>query len=925
LLLNLCADGSGNGDLTVLVSSLAEKVCRLFQARSVTVWIQEGERFRMAAVAAERPEHADDLRDHYLRAGFPDAEELAARVTSSRQPVCQPAKNGAGNGAAVPASDVIAAPFRTSRVAGALLIYSQPEIRFAAEDTARAGTLASYAGLALEARGNLHLAEQHRSRAEHLTSLALELSSSFRLPDFAKNFAVRAAELMGARAAALVLGDGKQLEVVSLHDPAADLDAAALRRLGAALSDFTAEHSQSVYVGRAQELLGARAAAGLAWQDLTVARLTGAGQELLGLLLLADRGSELTTADHNLLQAVVGNASVALENARLFEQIAQARRQWVQIFDAISDFIVVHDETFHVMRANRPLAEFIGVRPSELIGLNMRALVSICGEGTGHSCPFCRPGAPEGEELLHPLLERTYLVSTSRTQGEGNEGSQTIHVLKDITDRREAERRYRELFENIQEGLFFSTPEGRFVEVNDALVTMLGYSSREELLQVDIPSTLYLSSEQRNRFQEKVEKEGAVRNFEQAVRRKDGSILHTLENCFAVRDAQGRVLQYRGAILDITGLKTFQAQLVHERDFNSKILNQTQSLILVADTAGVITYANRRCFEAGKYKESELVGHRLLEFVAPPRQIALTEALQAVLQGQPVDNLELPIVGGDGKVSQFSVNLSPMRDEQNKVTSIVAVMTDITDAALLQAKLMHTEKLAAVGQLVSGVAHEVNNPLTAILGFADLLVDHPDVPELAKKDLRVIVQEAQRTKLIVQNLLSFARQTPPQRRPVQLPGILRRTLQLRSYDFANHGVEIIENLNDDLPEVVGDAHQLQQVFLNILNNAYDAVCSTARRGSIEISTARNNGMVEVVFCDNGPGIAHPDRIFDPFFTTKEVGKGTGLGLSICYGIVHEHGGEISCRNREGREGAIFSVRLPMASQAAMVAAAEVEG
>src|SRR5262249_37877201 len=154
-----------------------------------------------------------------------------------------------------------------------------------------------------------------------------------------------------------------------------------------------------------------------------------------------------------------------------------------------------------------------------------------CGEGNGQSCPFCRPGVPEGEEFLHPVLERTYLVSTSHTQAEANEGSQTIHVLKDITDRREAERRYRELFENIQEGLFFSTPEGRFVEVNDALVTMLGYESREELLQVDIPTKLYLSAEQRARFQEKVEKEGAVRNFEQAVRRKDGSILHTLENC----------------------------------------------------------------------------------------------------------------------------------------------------------------------------------------------------------------------------------------------------------------------------------------------------------------------------------------------------------------------------------------------------------
>ena len=925
LLLNLCSEGSGTGDLSVLVSSLAERVCRLFQARTVAVWLKEGERFRMAAVAADRPEQADEFRHRYTRAGFPEAEELAARVTSTREPTCLPGKNGGGNGAALPVSDIIAAPFRTSRVAGALLIYSQPEVRFAAEDTARAGALASYAGLALEARGNLHLAEQHRSRAEHLTSLALELSSSFRLPDFAKNFAIRAAELMGARAAALALGDGKQVEVVSLHDPAANLDAAAQRRLGAALSEFAAEHSQAIYVGRAEDLLGARVASAVGWRDLTVARLGGgAGQELLGLLLLADRGAELTAADHNLLQAVVGHASVALENARLFQQIARARGQWVQIFDAISDFIVVHDETFHVVRANRPLAEFIGVKPSELIGLNMRALVSICGEGSGQSCPFCRPGVHEGEELLHPVLERTYLVSTSRTQSEPDQGGHIIHVLKDITDRREAERRYRELFENIQEGLFFSTPEGRFVEVNDALVAMLGYSSREELLQVDIPTKLYLSGEQRSHFTEKVEKEGAVRNFEQSVRRKDGSILHTLENCFAVRDAHGRVVQYRGAILDITGLKTFQAQLVRERDFNTKILNHTQSLILVADTAGLITYANRRCFEAGKYRESELVGHRLVEFVTPPRQPILAEALHAVLLGQQVDNLELPLLGGDGKVSQYSVNLSPMRDEQHNVNSIVAVMTDITDAAMLQAKLMHTEKMAAVGQLVSGVAHEVNNPLTAILGFADLLVDHPDVPELAKKDLRVIVQEAQRTKLIVQNLLSFARQTPPQRRPVQLNGILRRTLQLRSYDFANHGVEIVENLNEKVAEVVGDAHQLQQVFLNILNNAYDAVRSTSRSGSIEISTAQSDGMVEVVFTDNGPGIANPDRIFDPFFTTKEVGKGTGLGLSICYGIVREHGGEIACRNREDCQGASFSVRLPAASPAAIVAAAEVD-
>jgi len=201
------------------------------------------------------------------------------------------------------------------------------------------------------------------------------------------------------------------------------------------------------------------------------------------------------------------------------------------------------------------------------------------------------------------------------------------------------------------------------------------------------------------------------------------------------------------------------------------------------------------------------------------------------------------------------------------------------------------------------------------------LMENSDLPETARKDLRVILQEAQRTKQIVQNLLSFARQMPPQRNAVQLNSILRRTIQLRSYDFNSHGVEVIEHLEEGLPEVIGDAHQLQQVFLNILNNAYDAVHEVGRPARIEIVSAKYGDSVEVSFSDNGKGITHPDKIFDPFFTTKEVGKGTGLGLSICYGIVKEHGGEIVSHNNIAGQGATFLVRLPAASHTASVGVA----
>ncbi len=797
------------------------------------------------------------------------------------------------------------------------------------EDIRRARALSNQAAVALEAARNLHSSEQHRRRAEALIELAREMDGALRLPEFARRFVGRTAELTGARDGLLAVFQEGRWQVLALHSQtsvSADashqqpVDSELDRLLGTALADFVTQHPQTVVSGSAEQMLGADAASKLRWTDCTLVRLPGANGHVAGLLCLSGRSSPLDPEDRVFLETMAGHAAMALENARLFTRVEHANRHWMEIFDAITDFIVVHDSSDNVLRVNRSLAAMIGVPPAELIGVNMRALMALTSDTAPYSCPFCRAMADDSDEFVHPVFDRTYLVSTSRVHGASDESLQTIHVLKDISDRREAERRYRELFDNIQEGLFFSTPSGRFIEVNDAMVRMLGYSSREELLQIDIPTELYFSPEQRAHHSEVMKENGHLRNFEATLKRKDGSSIHVLINAFGLHDNLGRLLQIRGLMLDVTGLRTYQSELHRERDFSGKILSNTQSLILVADTAGLISYANRRWYDAG-FEQPDLLGHPLLELAAPAFLGPLAAALQSTLGSQQVDNLELQIVRGNGAAGKFSANLSPMRDEQGIVTSIVVVLTDITDSAVLRDKLVHAEKMAAVGQLVSGVAHEVNNPLTAILGFADLLMENPDLPETARKDMRVILQEAQRTKQIVQNLLSFARQMPPQRNSVQLNAILRRTIQLRSYDFNSHGVDIVEHLDEELPEVMGDAHQLQQVFLNILNNAYDAVHEVGRPARIEIMSTKVGDAVEVSFRDNGNGISHPDKIFDPFFTTKEVGKGTGLGLSICYGILKEHGGEILCHNNTGRPGATFMVRLPAAPHTASLGVA----
>jgi two-component system NtrC family sensor kinase len=554
-----------------------------------------------------------------------------------------------------------------------------------------------------------------------------------------------------------------------------------------------------------------------------------------------------------------------------------------------------------------------------LVGEAMSSLRQIAETGSDLPCPFCRDTQQAREEYVVASPERIFLVSTSRTPGVNDDDTRTIHVLKDITDRREAERRYRELFDSIQEGLFFATPDGRFLDVNDAMVRMLGYDARDELLRADVGPHLYPAAAARERFLLALAERGVLRNYEETLRRKDGTLLHTLQNITAVRDARGNIAQIRGLMLDVTEQKTFQSQLQRERDFNQKILNTTQSMILVLDTAGLISYANRRCFEAG-YREDELIGHRLVEWVETSHRNDFEAALETTAHGQQVENLELRVRRSDASMGHFSISLSPMRDEQNTVNSVVVVMTDITDAALLQAKLAHSEKMATIGRLVSGVAHEVNNPLAAILGFTDLLLENPQVPENAREDLQIILRETQRPKDIVQDLLSFARQRPVQRELVQVNSVLRQTIKLRSYDFASHGVEVVEEFDERLSPALGDSQQLQQVFLNILNNAYDAVQESGQRGRIAIRTRLRGESIEVAVTDNGTGIADPERIFDPFYTTKQAGKGTGLGLSICYGIVRAHGGEILCWNNSDQRGSTFVVRVPVANEASVAAA-----
>jgi len=247
--------------------------------------------------------------------------------------------------------------------------------------------------------------------------------------------------------------------------------------------------------------------------------------------------------------------------------------------------------------------------------------------------------------------------------------------------------------------------------------------------------------------------------------------------------------------------------------------------------------------------------------------------------------------------------------DRERIRLLRASHESIDNLKRLQMQFVQSEKLASIGQLVGGAAHEINNPLTAILGYSELLAEDPSAGEKAKRLAEKIREQARRTKTLIDNLLSFARQAPSeQRSQLNINAVVNTSAQFRRFDLRGKNIRIDVQTGAGIPEVRADMNQLLQVFSNIINNAVYAMEETGG-GTLTVRTLFEKGNVVILFSDTGPGLRDPRLVFDPFYTTKPVGKGTGLGLSICYGLIKDQGGQITCYNRpEG--GATFRIELP---------------
>jgi PAS domain S-box-containing protein len=653
---------------------------------------------------------------------------------------------------------------------------------------------------------------------------------------------------------------------------------------------------------------------------------------------------------------------LTLQNVRLFEQVANAQHQWAYTFDSIGDPLLVHDQQGRILRVNLRLSHLLGRERTALTGRSVAELLPRKDLGY-KSCPYCEGFAGEGDDP-DPWLPGYFLASNSAFTDRTGQTLGTVHVLKDITERKRAEEKYRTLVSNVQEGVFISTPQGRFLDFNDAFQRIVGFESREELMRSEIPS-LYANPSDRERLKKLLHEHGTVADFEFEVRRKDGELRAVTESSIAVRDAAGNVSAYQGFLLDITERKRAE-QEIRRRNRELMVLNSIgQTLSESLDLSDSLHRTLRQMVELFSLDTSSLylfeqggavlrraaeVGHRseyARNFPPAPVQPELLRHIQSVhAKFLSAQGLALPAVFRDaqrkeGLESAYVVVLwskdrviggllvgsrTPREFSPADINLLIAVGSQISNAierSLLyeetrqayenlrrtQEQLLHSEKMAAVGQLIAGVAHELNNPLTAILGYSQLLTSSGQVGPQGLEYADKLYKQAQRTHRIVQNLLSSARQHKPERVSVSLNQVLEDTLALRDYDLRMSNIRVHMDIATDLPLTLADPHQLQQVFLNMVNNAADAILERSKEGDLWVRTGATKDRLFVEFSDSGPGVQDPSRVFDPFYTTKPVGKGTGLGLSICYGIITEHGGTIRVRNLPPR-GASFTIELP---------------
>ena len=628
--------------------------------------------------------------------------------------------------------------------------------------------------------------------------------------------------------------------------------------------------------------------------------------ELRGLLRGIEERDALPPSDRQLDQ--------------LFDMISRSQQGYRDLIDSFDDILMAVTMDGRIRAANRIFADLVYTPFQQIIGSPL--------------AEFVRAGSQEEAELLERAMPRfmerrhwtgvvqvrlknqsapLYFDCVAHAMMRGDIINGVTILARDVSALRRNETRFTELFETLQEGIYITTPGGRILDANPALVRMLGYESKEDLLKRQV-SEILIDPAERKLLKHQVETQPMVQGREITLLRKDGSSIVCMNSAAAVRDNTGKVVRYQGAVMDVTERREMEHRLHQQQEFARRLVDNFPDLILVLDADSHYTFISPRCRDVLGYSLEE---SQYMDFggrTHPEDLPAAVSIYRDILAGkQTVASMELRVRHKQGDWRRIRFNFSPLSDEKGNIEGVVLSGRDVTDLKRLEEQLIQAEKLAAMGQMLAGVAHELNNPLTAVLGVTELLRERAPADESFRRQLDLTHRQARRAARIVQNLLEFSRPASAQKKLLDVNNLIERTFQLHEHSLRRNNIEVDFRPDTTLPRVLGDANQLIQVFLNLVTNAEQAIREVRDSGRLQIRPGLSGNRISITFQDDGVGI-RPEalpRIFDPFYTTKRPGGGTGLGLSICMSIIREHGGLIEAETLPAG-GTVFTVTLPPA-------------
>ena len=664
-------------------------------------------------------------------------------------------------------------------------------------------------------------------------------------------------------------------------------------------------------------------AAWLSWQQLKDLPYKlwaiPAGLFVLAILFAAyalGRRREVTELRHILrgFQDRAGMAPSEEQLDQLSQMIARSQRNFKELIDALDDVALAVSLDGTLKTVNRRVTEILGASYSDLVGHKLEEFLAapLRAEGGGTLTRFLERRHWTGVVEVRPRNGARVLyydcVVNAIVKGDDVSGASVL--ARDITGHRDKERRFTQLFESLQEGVYIATPDGKLLDVNPALVAMLGYESKDELFALP-PNAL--NADPKTELEPVLgrvgSQTGSTRTREVRLRKKDGRIAICVDTSTGVMDA-GRIVRYQGTLVDVTDKRAMEKQLRRQEEFQRHLLESFPDLILVLDLKERFSFVSARIKDLLGYGPERFLGKTIEETQDSSPELAAL--YRSVASGETsLASKEYGAQHNDGTWRTMLGMASPLLDAEEKPAGVIISVRDITVEKKLEQQIIQTERLAAMGQMIGGFAHELNNPLTSILGMAELLQEI-EADEGARKQIGVLHQQARRAAEIVQNLQFFARPPAPGRSQVNLNELVQRTVHLQAYPLRKSNITVDFLQEPSLPAIMADPNQLMQVFLNLLLNAEQAIRENRDKGTIRVRLGRGTDNVWITFHDDGPGIAteNLEHIFDPFFTTKRPGRGTGLGLSICKTVLREHHGNIEAANAPGG-GAVFTITLPI--------------